>query len=46
MTGAGNMLSPTEQLDAELASVDPDLLMSEALELAQSKSSEPPTKDS
>jgi HAE1 family hydrophobic/amphiphilic exporter-1 len=35
LTGAGAVLTPAEQLDAELAVVDPDLLMSEALELAQ-----------
>jgi HAE1 family hydrophobic/amphiphilic exporter-1 len=35
LSGAGTVLSPAEQLDAELAVVDPDLLISEALELAQ-----------
>ncbi len=37
MTGAANVLSPAEQLDAELAGIDPDLLMSEAIELAQTQ---------
>jgi HAE1 family hydrophobic/amphiphilic exporter-1 len=37
MTGAANVLSPAEQLDAELAAIDPDLLMSEAIELAQTQ---------
>jgi HAE1 family hydrophobic/amphiphilic exporter-1 len=43
LTGAGTVLTPAEQLDAELAAVDPDLLMSEALELAQTGAiGEPP----
>jgi HAE1 family hydrophobic/amphiphilic exporter-1 len=51
LTGAGIALTPAEQLDAELAVVDPDLLMSEALELAQTGTiggpDEPPSpKDS
>jgi HAE1 family hydrophobic/amphiphilic exporter-1 len=44
VTGAGEVLSPSEQLDAELAAVDPELLMSEALELAQAQP-QPSTKD-
>jgi HAE1 family hydrophobic/amphiphilic exporter-1 len=54
LTGAGNVLSPAAQLDAELAVVNPDLLISEAIELAHARAretvaSEPapsPSKDS
>ena len=37
LTGAGQSMSPAEQLDAELAAVDPELLMSEAIELAHTQ---------
>jgi hydrophobic/amphiphilic exporter-1 (mainly G- bacteria), HAE1 family len=43
LSGAGTVLSPAEQLDAELAVVDPDLLMSEAIELAHAQSELAPT---
>jgi HAE1 family hydrophobic/amphiphilic exporter-1 len=48
LTGAGTVKSPAEQLDAELAAVDPDLLISEAIELAHARAagaSEPSTSE-
>jgi HAE1 family hydrophobic/amphiphilic exporter-1 len=42
LTGVGIVLSPAAQLDAELAVVDPDLLVSEAIELARAQTETKP----
>jgi HAE1 family hydrophobic/amphiphilic exporter-1 len=44
LTGTGAVLTPAEQLDAELAVIDPDQLVSEAIELARAQP--PAPKDS